>query len=152
MTEPGEAEALAAARRHFPGCVMVGAPLRLWRQRPSATEPGVLEVVQPALGWAVVAWGDRAVPLGVVELHADGTGRALDAAGRPWLAHAIHLALAQFALPDLHAAYLAALDEAGVERAFVADFLRHELVVPLAEGAGVMPGEEFAAWLCRMPR
>jgi hypothetical protein len=148
---PTEAEALAAARAAFPGCVTVGEAIRLWRQRPSAERPGLLEVVRPALGWAFVAWGARAAPLGIVELHAGGGGRALAVEGRPWLMHAIHLALAQLALPDLHAAYLVALEArpgTGMDRAFVADFLHHELVVPLAEGAGVTPGEEFAAWVC----
>ncbi len=146
---PTEAEALEAARAAFPGALMVGEAVRIWRQRPSAEQPGLLEVVRPALGWAFVAWGARAAPLGIVELHADGGRRALAVEGRPWLARGIHLALAQFALPDLHVACLVAFEApagTGMDRAFVADFLHHELVVPLAEGAGVTPGEEFAAW------
>lgn len=149
---PEEAEALAAARALFgEDCAMVGEPLRLWRHRPSAAQAGLLEVVSPALGWAFIAWGPRGRVLGLLELHADGTRRALAVAAHPWLAHGLHLALAQMALPDLHAAHVAAFDAppgTAMDRAIVADFLHHELVVPLAEGAGAAPGEEFAAWLC----
>lgn len=148
---PDEAAALAAARRHFPDCRMVGAPLRLWRARPAA-EAGMLELAHPAAGWAFIAWNGRAEPIGLVELHADGREVAhRGAAARPWLRHALHLALAQVSLPDLHAAYLIAFEAPGEDlgRAMVADFLHYEVVVPLQDGAAAMPGTEFAAWLHR---
>jgi hypothetical protein len=146
---PDETALLEAARRHLPGCRMVGMPLRLWRQRPSAKEDGLLDLVQPALGWAVIAWGARGEPLGLLELHADGVERALSAADLPWLTRALHLALAELCHPELHAGYVVAFDApgTGVERAVIADLLLHELVVPLQEGAQVLDGPDFAAWL-----
>lgn len=150
MSEPpSEAALLDAARRHWPACRAVGTPLRLWRQIPSATEEGLLDLVQPALGWAAIAWGGRGEPLGLVEMHAAGAPRALRTAEHPWLPRALHLASAQLCHPDLHAGYVTAFDApgTGMDRAIVADLLLHELVVPLQEGTEVLDGPEFAAWL-----
>ncbi len=156
MTEhpPEEAILLDAARRHLPDCRMVGPPLRLWRQRPSATEAGMLDLVAPALGWVAVAWGPRAAPLGLIERHDDGATRARRTAEHPWLPHALHLALAQMALPEVHAAYAVAFDApgTGLDRAIVVDLLLTELVVPLQPGTEVLAGPEFAAWLWRHAR
>lgn len=151
---PDAATALALARRHFPGTALVGAAIRIWRQRPAA-EPGMLEVVPPAEGWAFIAFGPTAAPLGLLELRAGDGGaasRALSAAEHPWLPHALLLGLALASLPHAETHYLSAFDlpGAGTDRALVADLLDHELVVPLHPGAEVMHGLEFAAWLHRL--
>ncbi|MBX9697826.1 MAG: hypothetical protein K2X74_00260, partial [Acetobacteraceae bacterium] len=144
---PDAAAALALARRHLPDAVLVGAPLRIWRQRPAA-EAGMLDIVTPAEGWAFIAFGAAAEPLGLMELRGEES-HALAVAEHPWLAHALLLGLAQAALPIAEGCYLGAFSVAGAaaDRALVADCLDHELVVPLHPGAEVMHGLEFAAWL-----
>lgn len=145
---PDPAAVLAQARRHFDGVALLGAAMRIWRQRPAA-EAGMLDIVTPAEGWAFIVFGAAAAPLGLLELHADGGSRALAVADHPWLAHALLLGLAQAALPGAENCYLGAFSApgAGVDRAIIADCLDHELVVPLHPGAEVMHGLEFAAWL-----
>jgi hypothetical protein len=155
MDEAPSPEALLdAARRHFPDCRLVGRPLRLWRQRPSAEQEGLLDLVHPAAGWVAVAWDGHAEPLGLLEIHADGTEVAHRTAEKPWLPHALHLALAQLHLPELHAAYAVAVDApgTGLERAVVADLLHCELVVPLQDGAQVLDGMDFASLVWRHAR
>lgn len=148
---PDPAAVLAQARRHLPEAALVGPAFRIWRQRP-AEEPGLLDVVTPAEGWACIAWSTRAAPLGLLELGPEGGGRLMAAAEYPWLAHALLLGLAQASLPHAESHYLSAFDVPGadVDRALVVDFLDHELVVPLQPGAEVMHGLEFAAWLHRL--
>lgn len=149
MAEPPDpATALARAQRHFAGVALLGAAMRIWRQRPAA-EAGMLDIATPAEGWAFIAFGAAAQPLGLLELHADGGTRALAVADHPWLAHALLLGLAQAALPIAESRYLGAfaVPGTGCDRAIIADCLDHELVVPLHAGAEVMHGLEFAAWL-----
>lgn len=148
---PDPASWLAVAARLLPGAALVGAPFRIWRQRPAA-EPGLLDIATPAAGWACIAWSGEAAPLGLLEMHADGGGRTLATAEHPWLAHALLLGLAQASLPHAESHYLSAFDipGAGADRALVIDFLDHEVVVPLQPGAEVMHGLEFAAWLHRL--
>jgi hypothetical protein len=145
---PDAAAALALARGRFPGAALLGRPLRIWRQRLAA-EPGLLEVETPALGWAHVVHDAAAAPLGLLELHADGTARAMAVAEHPWLAHALLLGLAQAHLPHAEGCYLSAfsIPGAGADRALVADCLDHEMVVPLHPAAEAMHGLEFAGWL-----
>jgi hypothetical protein len=145
---PDPGAALAIARRHFAGTALLGPPLRIWRQRLAAGS-GMLEVETPALGWAFIAFGPTAAPLGLLELHADGSARAIAVAAHPWLAHALLLGLAQGHLPHAESSYLSAFSVPGAEtnRALVADCLDHEMVVPLHPAAEVMHGLEFAGWL-----
>lgn len=145
---PERSTALALARRHFADAALLGRPLRIWRQRLAA-EPGMLEVETPALGWAFIAYDALAVPLGLLELHADGTARGSAVADYPWLAHALLLGVAQTHLPHAEGCYLSAFAVPGAEadRAIVADCLDHEMVVPLHPAAEVMHGLEFAGWL-----
>lgn len=148
---PDAAALLQAARRLLPGTALVGAPFRIWRQCPAA-EPGLLDLVTPAEGWACIAWCAAARPLGLLEFRAAGGAAAMPVAEHPWLAHALLLGLAQASLPHAEAHYLALFEApgAGADRALVADCLDHELVVPLMPGTEVMHGLEFAAWLHRL--
>lgn len=145
---PDPAAVLEIARRYLGTVALLGAPLRIWRQRLAA-EPGMLEIETPALGWAFIAFGPAAAPLGLLELHADGGARALAVAEHPWLAHALLLGLAQTHLPHAEGSYLSAFAVPGAEadRALVADCLDHEMVVPLHPAAEAMHGLEFAGWL-----
>lgn len=149
MAEPPDpATVLDLARRHLGAVVLLGPPLRIWRQR-LAEEAGMLEIETPALGWAFIGFGAAAAPLGLLELHADGSARAVAVAEHPWLAHALLLGLAQAHLPHAEGCYLGAFAVPGAEadRALVADCLDHEMVVPLHPAAEVMHGLEFAGWL-----